>query len=86
MAEGTEIHALSITLLWNADEDLDVTFYCDEQTTINSSNKGGKNDCRAKLDIEKNEKDFDSERGDGSFGQTKNIGISMPTDETTYTG
>ena len=67
-SEGTEVSSLTVTLLWNAEENLDLTFVCDEQTTINSSNKGGKNDCRAKLDIEKNEKDFDSERGDGSFG------------------
>ena len=41
MAEGTEIHALSITLLWNADEDLDVTFYCDDGVTLNWDNPKG---------------------------------------------
>ena len=31
---GTEIDQMTVTLLWNAEEDLDLTFNCDDGTTI----------------------------------------------------
>ena len=42
---------VSVTLLWNAEENLDLTFSCDEWTTIDSKNADGPNDCGAVLDI-----------------------------------
>ena len=52
LAEGTEITALTISLFWNADEDLDLTFYCDDGTVIDWNNKNGGNACGAELDVD----------------------------------
>ena len=47
--EDTEMSTLSITLFWNADEDLDLTFICDQYNTIDWDNAHGHNDCGASL-------------------------------------
>ena len=47
MGEGTYPHALTITLLWNAEEDLDITFTCNDGVTLDWNNKAGDNSCGA---------------------------------------
>ena len=50
--EGTYVDALTITLLWNADDDLDLAFICDDGETIDWGNKEGNNACGAIYDVE----------------------------------
>ena len=35
--EGTQVDQLTITLLWNADDDLDLSFVCDDTVEVNWS-------------------------------------------------
>ena len=79
-------HSLIITLLWNAEQDLDLTFDCDDGTTIEYSSPDSPNYCGASLGLDMMATDYNQERGDGSFGQLEVISIGMPTDQTTYTG
>ena len=86
MGGGAEPHALTITLLWNAEEDLDVTFTCNDGVTIDWYNQGGENSCGARLDVEQTISDYDTERGDGSLGQIENISLDYPSYGTEYGG
>ena len=66
--EGTQMYPLSITLLWNAEEDLDLTFTCDDGITLDWDNPKISNQCGAKIDIQESSNSFNAERGDGSKG------------------
>jgi len=48
---GGELGALTFTLLWNSDTDLDLHFMCD-YTEINYFNKSPSNSCGAFLDVD----------------------------------
>jgi len=50
-AIGTEIKEFSITLIWNAEEDLDLSFTCSDGTVIDNSG-GSENECGANFDID----------------------------------
>ena len=66
---GSHADHLTITLLWNTDDDLDLGFDCiDDGKTINWGNKDGPNDCEATYDVEQGKPNYNIERGDGSFG------------------
>jgi len=50
---GIQIDTLTITLLWNAEADLDVSFTCDDDgVTIDWTNMDGNNTCGAILDVD----------------------------------
>ena len=49
-------------------------------------NADEENACGARLDVEQTEEDFNTKRGDGSWGQIENISVLSPTDDTTYVG
>ena len=68
LSEGSGVDQLTITLLWNTDDDLDVSFTCDDGQILNWNNMDGPNECGAVYDVEQGDRDYDSERGDGSFG------------------
>ena len=58
-----------ITLLWNADDDLDLAFTCiDDNVKIDWSNAKGENICGAVYDVANSEEEYNSVRGDGSLG------------------
>lgn len=85
-AEGTSVNELTITLFWNADEDLDVTFQCVDGVTIDWSNREPDNTCGARQDVDQIQDQYNQERGDGSFGQIENISVDLPEIDTTYSG
>ena len=60
--------SLSITLLWNSDEDLDLSFNCEDGVTIDWSYREATNDCGGVYDVEQGITQYNKERGDGSFG------------------
>ena len=82
---GTEMSELSITLLWNAEEDLDLQLTCPDGTSVDYETDAA-NECGAAFDGDQTAADYDTERGDGSFGQTENIGVRLPVDGAVYSG
>ena len=51
-ASGSETDKLVISLLWNAEEDLDLAFTCEDDVRIDWSNSKGENECGAVYDVE----------------------------------
>ena len=78
---GAEAAPLRITLVWDTDVNMDLSFNCnDDADAINQDNREGYNVCGARLDV------YEEDRDDGSFGNIENISIDTPIDGVTYTG
>ena len=50
--EGTQVDQLTITLLWNADDDLDLSFVCDDTVEVNWNYRDVENQCQGIYDVE----------------------------------
>ena len=81
---GSAPDKLTVTLLWDAEEDLDLAFVCQDGVKINWDNSKGENGCAAVYDVEEGIAEYGSERGDGSVGQLENIKVSTPTNNIAY--
>jgi len=61
-----QVDTLTITLLWNAEEDLNLSFNCDDETTIDINNEASDNTCEATFDLDQDSSHYNTKRGDGS--------------------
>ena len=85
--DNTAIRPLTVSLFWNAREDLDVSFLCAEDgELIGHQSRDAPNVCGASLDVDEDQDRYNAQRGDGSLGQIENISVDTPTDGSTYEG
>jgi len=79
---------LTLTLLWNAQVDLDLYFYCQDGSQVNYQNTGANPNanCGGTLDADMQASSFGNTRGDGSVGQVENISVQGPQEGFEYSG
>jgi len=76
---------LTVTLLWNADCDLDLYFHCDDGSVISYQNTNNEA-CGGTLDSDMTATHYNQARGDGSLGQVENISVGAPVEDHVYAG
>lgn len=76
---------LTVTLLWDAEVDLDLYFHCDDGSVISYqmlSNEA----CLGTLDADMTASNYGNIRGDGVQGQIENISVGQPVEGHAYEG
>ena len=82
---GAPESPLTVTLLWDANVDLDLHLYCDGGEEIYFSNKVEPG-CDATLDADMTASKYGNIRGDGVQGQIENISVQAPVAGFAYNG